>query len=163
MRKLLGPAILLILASPTLAEERPALALHLEAKASGGPVRITVALKNQTRGTLRLRDFHQPSFNPYTWLQVEVDGKEGRLISLGAFTLATGGAETAIAAKGRLVLGDIAVLTEREVGTHKDGYVPMLIVKPGEHTLRFAVSKDLVDANKLDKAPTATLKVELAR
>jgi hypothetical protein len=120
-------------------------------------------LENQTSDALHLSDFYRPSFNPYTWLEAEVDGKEARLLSLGAFTIGSDKAAKKLLPKGSLVLGEIAVMTEGKVSEHKDGYVPMLIVEPGEHELRFTVSERMVTLNKLGKAPAAMRKVKIAR
>src|SRR5260370_42302603 len=102
---MLGSAI------PAFAQEKPKLALRLASKPDKGIVRIAVSFENLTDAPITLRDSASPEFQPWTWLRVEVDGKKTDLRANAAFAQFFDKFKTReIAAKGRMLLGDIAIV-----------------------------------------------------
>lgn len=140
--RLLFSLLLLLLTSVANAQEKPKIALKLEAKQEKIGTRITVYFENLTDKPITLRDSNSPSFSPWPWLSAKVDDKDARMQARAAFAeFFTKFDEKTIDAKKRFTLGDVLVLANNSLPEADESPVPLLYTTPGEHTIRLQLQE----------------------
>ena len=160
MRSYLAILFLFSFAVPSLAQEKPKLAIRLESNQTDRGVRIAVSLENISDALVTLRDQAVPSFHVYPWVKASVDGKDAQLISHVAYALLGKSVERKIGPGERVKLGDVLVLPRNAHIDRSDLAVPVLQVEPGEREIRLALNTGPAAINKLQAKP-ASVKVNV--
>src|ERR1043166_54669 len=110
MRNLIA-AVTLLIGALVFAQDKPSIALRLEATQDSGGVRIAVFLENLTGNPITLSDHTSPAFTPWPSLKAKVDGRNADLQARAAFAVFMKKVEQrTIDAKKRLKLGDAMVV-----------------------------------------------------